>query len=94
MATPTRNNFPHYTNGDVLLIISTTQYYRLHSQVLCTHSDFFRESIASTPLAKLSATARRENLPAARFEFHRKGEGFGSFTRIVRIVMRLSSGES
>ena len=85
MASPIKSAFPHFVDGDVLIVVSTTQYYKLHSQVLCAHSTYFSEQITSEPPPRLNAQARRENLPACRFEFKRSQDGsFGEFVRVVR----------
>lgn len=86
MATPTKSEFPHFVDGDILVVISTTQYYKLHSQVLSAHSTYFADQITNKPGPRLTAAARRENHPAYRFEFKRgAGDGgFGEFIRVVR----------
>ncbi|KIW10331.1 hypothetical protein PV08_11293 [Exophiala spinifera] len=84
MAGSSTQAFPKFGDGDVLLIISTTQYYKLHSQVLSTHSQWFAEQIAAKPAPRLNAQARRENAAAYRFELQAVpvGEGPGRFIRI------------
>ncbi|KIW97107.1 uncharacterized protein Z519_02499 [Cladophialophora bantiana CBS 173.52] len=84
MASPTRSDFPKFLDGDVLIIISTTQYYKLHSQVLSAHSSFFADQIGSEPGPRLTAQARRDNAAAYRFEFKRSPveNQFGGFTRV------------
>ncbi|KAJ9612245.1 hypothetical protein H2200_003842 [Cladophialophora chaetospira] len=82
MAAPPKSTFPHFGDGDVLIIISTTQYYKLHSQVLSAHSSYFADHFTTNPGPRLNAAARRENLPAYRFEFKRPTDGsFGEFVR-------------
>jgi hypothetical protein len=92
MASPVKSDFPKFLDGDVLLIISPTQYYKLHSQVLSTHSTFFAESIATKPGPKLNAQARREHAAAYRFEFQPGGVPgkFGEFLRVVRKKLHCS----
>ena len=83
--TSPKSDFPNFVDGDVLLVISTTQYYKLHSQVLCAHSNFFHEQISAKPGARLNAQARRENAAAYRFEWlqsHQQND-FGQFIRQV-----------
>ncbi|ETI23370.1 hypothetical protein G647_05171 [Cladophialophora carrionii CBS 160.54] len=81
MAAP-KSAFPHFVDGDVLIVISTTQHYKLHSQVLSAHSTYFADHFASRPGPRLNAQARRENLPAYHFEFKRAPDGeFGEFVR-------------
>ncbi len=85
MATPLKSTFPHFVDGDVLIIISTTQHYKLHSQVLSAHSSFFANEFTSNPGPRLNAAARRESHATYRFEFHRPTDGsFGQFVRAVR----------
>jgi len=59
--------------------------YRLHHQILASHSTFFRKAIATQPGARLNAQARRENAPAYRFEWSPKTTNVttGKFVRIV-----------
>ena len=85
MASPPKSDFPKFVDGDVLLVISTTQYYKLHSQVLCAHSTFFQEQIAAKPAARLNAQARRENAATYRFEWlqSQQEEQLGQFIRQV-----------
>ncbi|KIX98161.1 uncharacterized protein Z520_06241 [Fonsecaea multimorphosa CBS 102226] len=74
MASPTRSDFPKFLDGDVLIIISPSQVYKLHSQVLTTHSTVFAEQIAAQPAPRLNAQARRDNAAAYRFEFKRSSD--------------------
>ncbi|EXJ62782.1 hypothetical protein A1O7_03221 [Cladophialophora yegresii CBS 114405] len=77
-----KSAFPHFVDGDVLIIISSTQHYKLHSQVLAAHSTYFADHFASRPGPRLNAQARRENLPAYHFEFKHAADGsFGEFVR-------------
>ncbi|OQV02088.1 hypothetical protein CLAIMM_07338 [Cladophialophora immunda] len=84
MASPSKSDFPRFLDGDVLVVISPTQIYKLHSQVLAAHSSVFAEDIASNPGPRLNAQARRDNAVAYRFEFKRALEEnqFGEFVRV------------
>lgn len=85
MASTPRSNFPQFLDGDVSLYVSTTQHYKLHSQVLSAHSTFFAKEIAAKPGARLNAQARRENSVAYRFDHvpsAEKGEP-GHWVRMV-----------
>lgn len=86
MAASSTQAFPKFGDGDVLLIVSTTQYYKLHSQVLSTHSQWFADQIAAKAPPRLNPQARRENAASYRFELqHLPGEeGPGRFIRIVQ----------
>lgn len=85
MASPVKSDFPKFVDGDVLVIISTTQYYKLHSQVLQTHSRVFADQFTANPGPRLNAQARRENAAAYRFELAKPTEdSAGQFLRIVR----------
>lgn len=86
MAVSSTQGFPKFGDGDVLLIVSTTQYYKLHSQVLSTHSQWFADQIAARPPPRLNAQARRENAASYRFELQNipGEEGPGRFIRIVQ----------
>ncbi|OAP57108.1 hypothetical protein AYL99_09221 [Fonsecaea erecta] len=84
MASPSKSDFPKFLDGDVLIIISSTQVYKLHSQVLSAHSSFFAQQIAAKPGPRLNAQARRDNAVAYRFEFKRSPaeNKFGEFVRV------------
>ncbi|KAI1618002.1 hypothetical protein EDD37DRAFT_251315 [Exophiala viscosa] len=85
MASLPTSDFPKFIDGDVLLIISTTQYYKLHSQVLQAHSPMFAQEMTTRPGPRLNAQARRENAAAYRFELVKKpgdDEDPGQFLRI------------
>ncbi|EXJ79855.1 hypothetical protein A1O3_08140 [Capronia epimyces CBS 606.96] len=69
MASAAKSDFPQFLDGDVLLVVSTTQTYKLHSQVLSTHSVFFAQEIAAKPPPRLNAQARRDRAAAYRFEY-------------------------
>ena len=69
MASPSKSDFPKFRDGDVLVVISPSQYYKLHSQVLSTHSTFFAEQIAAAPGPRLNVKAREEHAAAYRFEW-------------------------
>lgn len=88
MAASEKSEFPKFIDGDVLVIVSTTQIYRLHHQILESHSTFFKEEIAKYPGARLTAQARRENAPAYRFEWLSDAAD-GKIGRFVRIVSEL-----
>ncbi|KAK4936316.1 hypothetical protein LTR10_022793 [Elasticomyces elasticus] len=85
MESPPTSAFPKFVDGDVLIIISTTQYYKLHSQVLQAHSPMFAQEMKNNPGPRLNAQARRENAAAYRFELAREPgnlESPGQFLRI------------
>ncbi|KEF61193.1 uncharacterized protein A1O9_02758 [Exophiala aquamarina CBS 119918] len=84
MAASEKSEFPKFIDGDVLVIISTTQMYRLHHQILESHSTYFKNAIAKQPGACLNAQARRDNAPAYRFEWL-PGTTSGTVGRFVRI---------
>lgn len=84
-STPTKSDFPKFLDGDVLILISTTQYYKLHSQVLSAHSSFFANEIATKPGPRLNAQARREHAATYRFEFQPSNKE-GDFGQLVRAV--------
>ena len=85
MSSPKQSIFPHFLDGDVIIVVSTTQYYKLHSQVLASHSTYFSDHFVRNPGPRLNAQARRDNLAAYRFEFSRPlDNSFGEFIRVVR----------
>src|SRR5690348_6189740 len=69
MATSEMSEFPKFLDGNVFIMVSTTQTYRLHQQVLESHSPFFKKEIAKYPGAHLNAAARRANAPQFHFEW-------------------------
>ncbi|KAK5064654.1 hypothetical protein LTR84_000488 [Exophiala bonariae] len=69
MTTSEQSEFPKFRDGNVFIMISTTQTYRLHQQVLESHSTFFKKEIAKYPGAHLNAAARRNNAPQYHFEW-------------------------
>ncbi|KAL2432447.1 hypothetical protein ABEF95_010998 [Exophiala dermatitidis] len=83
MASAPKSKFPEYLDGDVLLILSSTQQFKLHSQVLSTHSTFFAQEIAAKPAARLTAQARRDHAAAYRFEYAptSQPDGIGKWVR-------------
>lgn len=85
MAASERSEFPKFIDGNVFILVSTTQTYRLHQQVLESHSPFFRREIAKYPGAHLNAQARRDNAAAYHFEWFDETPDSenGRFVRIV-----------
>lgn len=67
MAVPVEKDFPQCADGDVVILLSTMQTYKLHSQVLSRASTFFAEQL-SQPAAPLTYKARREGAGSYHFE--------------------------
>lgn len=58
----TTNAFPHFTDGDVDLILTTTRRYKLHSTVLRRHSTLFASLLAPHHAVQLSRRALRNGV--------------------------------
>jgi hypothetical protein len=79
------SGFPHFIDGDVLIVISTTQWYQLHLGVLTARSPYFANQIATKPGARLNAAAIKDHAAPYRFDFQRGNDGnFGEFVHKVR----------
>lgn len=82
-------DFPNYKDSDVLIVLSQTRQYRLHSHILRLHSDFFKEALTEDRAAQLSSRARKEG-KAVRYRLdleldERDGTGIGSFKSRVSL---------
>lgn len=83
------NRFPHYTDGDVLIILSKEYVYQLHSSELCRKSKFFCDRLTGQG-AVLSEEAKRKG-ETIRWRFDmverpRAGEvGVGRLERVVSL---------
>lgn len=82
-----KSEFPRFLDGNVFIMVSTTQTYRLHQQVLESHSTFFRKEIARYPGAHLNAAAKRNNAPQFHFEWleDASDDDNGRFVRLVSV---------
>jgi len=52
--------FPHFLDGDVLVVLSHKQTYHLHSRTLRLHSTFFRRLLSEDRAAKLNSKTKKE----------------------------------
>lgn len=53
------SDFPHYHDGDVLIVLSDKHHYQLHSQTLCINSAYFRLVLTEENVAKPSPSKRQ-----------------------------------
>lgn len=64
------SDFPHYHDGDVLVVLSANRYYQLHSQTLCLSSTYFRFVLTEDNAAQLSPAAKKAGAVVRwRFDF-------------------------
>ena len=54
--------FPTFSDGDVLICLSPTVTYKLHSSILRQHSRLLRDMLQKEAATKLSAQSRREGV--------------------------------
>jgi len=54
--------FPHFLDGDVLVVLAHDQTYHLHARTLRLHSTFFRRLLSEDRAAKLSSKTRKEGV--------------------------------
>jgi len=79
--------FPHFEDGDVSIVVSTSRIYKLHAHVLRRVSKYFQNVFETIEPPRLTAAARREGYTAWRFQLyqdHTVSNDRGSFTRLVR----------
>jgi hypothetical protein len=55
---PKSSTFPHFADGDTLIVLSANHTYRLHSSVLRTGSTYFAKELAEENGAQLTKKAR------------------------------------
>jgi hypothetical protein len=79
------SEFPRFRDGDVLVHLSPTIFYKLHSQVLKRSSSVL-EAELSHGGAQLTAKARRDGFARYRFEL---GSRAGSDTTELRQLVIL-----
>lgn len=63
------NNFPDFTDGDVLIIITSARRYKLHSSVLRRSSPTLVSLLDEAPAADLSSKARKKGT-TVRYRLH------------------------
>jgi len=82
--------FPNYKDGDVLLVLSQTRHYQLHSRTLRMHSKFFKDMLTDEKAAQLNSKARKEgNCVRYRLELELNSDdeqGVGQFAMRVSIL--------
>lgn len=64
MSDALENEFPRFNDGDVLVVLSQSRQYQLHSRTLRLHSAFFRRLLTEERATKLSSKARKEGVTA------------------------------
>lgn len=65
----TNGSYPRYKDGDVSIVMDSTEEYRLHSQVLQFHSSFFANEFERQPGVVLGKLGRTNKAPAFLFEW-------------------------
>ena len=79
------SDFPHYSDGDVTIIVAPSKTYQLHSNVLRTQSHFFAEVLNEDKAATLSTKARKEGV-TTRFRYQLVKAQFGAIGTFQRLV--------
>lgn len=54
-----KNDFPQYSDGDVLIVIRPGLQYQLHSHNLCSNSDVFQKLLTEDSAANLAPKIRK-----------------------------------
>ena len=62
------NEFPTFHDGDVLICLTESRQYKLHSRTLRMHSDYFRRQLTDSTAAQLTNKAKRESAPRWRLD--------------------------
>lgn len=63
------NSFPHFADGDVLIVLNNSLHCRLHSQVLANNSEIFRDMLSDATATKLTKASHTE-ISRVRWRFH------------------------
>lgn len=63
------NDFPHFTDGDILIVITTARRYKLHSSVLRRSSPTLAALLDEAPPTDLSRTAKKKGV-TTRYRLH------------------------
>lgn len=88
VSTNVNTDFPHFKDGDVSILVSTSRIYRLHSHVLRRVSPYFEQYLDPLDAPRLTAAARREGYTTWRFQLfsdpHHPND-VGQFIRLVSI---------
>lgn len=86
------DQFPHFEDGDVMVLLSASRTYQLHSRTLRMHSPFFARLLTEERAAKLSPRAKKEGVKTYyRIELKLPGEdeeGVGKLN--LRVSQHLS----
>jgi len=74
MPTPTKapveqDNFPHFVDGDVLVIVTSSRRYKLHSDILRRSSPTFKALLDHDVAVNLSKPARKKGI-TIRYRLH------------------------
>lgn len=56
------NQFPHFEDGEVTILLSASRTYQLHARTLRMHSPYFARLLISERAAKLSPRAKKEGI--------------------------------
>lgn len=61
-------SFPRFEDGDVLILLSPTRQYSLHSRTLSLHSSWFKDHLLEETAAQLASKFKRDR-GAIRWRF-------------------------
>lgn len=62
MEVETTSQFPHYADGDVLVIITPVKRFQLHASMLRRNSTTFEHMLVPAAAAQLNARAKRDGV--------------------------------
>lgn len=79
------SEFPHYSDGDVSIIVAPLKTYQLHSNVLRTQSNYFADVLGADQAATLSAKAKREGV-TTQYRFRLVKAQFGAIGTFQSLV--------
>jgi hypothetical protein len=85
MEHPSTSEFPHYTDGDVAIIVAPHKPYQLHSNILRRYSHYFAEVLDEEEAAKLSPKARKDGI-TTRYRMQLVKAQFGVIGTFQRLV--------
>jgi hypothetical protein len=85
MEHPSTSEFPHYTDGDVAIIVAPHKPYQLHSNILRRYSHYFAKVLDEEEAAKLSPKARKDGI-TTRYRLQLVKAQFGVIGTFQRLV--------
>lgn len=98
----TKNDFPQYSDGDVLIVLNPELQFQLHSLTLRTNSTFFREVLTDESGVVLAPKAKKNGvrirwrvelqLPSADGDDDGEGGEAGKLKLRVRVLLQPAMG--